>query len=116
MVGNGLNIRLGVDPIAGLNAQYLLFEDLRDYLADLGITKLAQAQNLEVYGHEFNCWYTASYLNLGDDWVLQWSTYVKFLSHGGIRIGNSEDTLLWMFEKKLGKVTAKMAYDLIVSK
>ena len=52
---------------------------------------------------------------MGGEWVEQWSAYVKGLSHGGIRIGNSEETLLWMFDKKLGKVTIKRAYDLIVS-
>ena len=51
-MGNGLKIRLGVDLIAGLNSQYLLFEELRDYLNDLGISNLAQAQNLDVCGHD----------------------------------------------------------------
>ena len=46
---------------------------------------------------------------------MQWSTYVKGLSHGGIRIGNFEATLLWMFDKKMGKVTTRRAYELIVS-
>ena len=52
-VGNGLNIWLGVDPIARLNSQHLLSEDLRDYLTDLVISNLAQAQNLDAYGHDF---------------------------------------------------------------
>ena len=64
-VGNGSNIRVGVDPIAGLNTQYLLSEDLREYVTNLGITNLAQEQNLDVYGHAFNCWYSVSDLNLG---------------------------------------------------
>ena len=44
-VGNGWKIRLGVDPIAGLNSSYLLSKDLRVYLADYGITNLDQSQN-----------------------------------------------------------------------
>ena len=40
-VGNGLIIRLGVDPIAGLDASYILPEELRDYLVDYGISYLA---------------------------------------------------------------------------
>ena len=39
-VGNGQKIRLGIDPIAGMNSSYLLSEDLRGYLADYGITNL----------------------------------------------------------------------------
>ena len=66
-VGNGLNIWLVAYPIASLNTQYLLSEDLRDYLTDLGITKLAQAQNLDTCGHDCNRWYIASDLYLGGD-------------------------------------------------
>ena len=40
-VGNSQKIRLGIDPIAGLNSSYFLSEDLRGYLADYGITNLA---------------------------------------------------------------------------
>ena len=66
-------------------------------------------------GHDGFNWYTASDLYLGGDWAEQWSTYVKGLTHGGIRIGISEDTLLWMYDKQLGMVTTKRAYDPIVS-
>ena len=83
-----------MDPIVGLNSQYLLSEELRDYLNDLGISNLARAQNLNVCGHDGYYWYTASDLYLGGEWAEQWSTYVKGLTHGGIRIGTSEDTLL----------------------
>ena len=66
-MGNGLKIRLGVDPIARHNSQYLLSEDLRDYLFDLGISNLAQAQNLDVCGFDGSNWYTAFDLYLGGD-------------------------------------------------
>ena len=68
-VGNGLKIRLGVESIAGHNLQYLLSEELRGYLYDLGISNLAQAQNLDVCGLDGSNWYTASDLYLGGDWA-----------------------------------------------
>ena len=40
-VGNGMRIRMGMDPIAGLNASYLLLDGLREYLHDFRITHLA---------------------------------------------------------------------------
>ena len=40
-MGNGLKIKVGVDPIAGINSLHLLSEDLRDYLNDMGISFLA---------------------------------------------------------------------------
>ena len=60
-------------------------------------------------------WYSATDLILGGDWAAQWCSYVKGLTHGGIRIGNAADKLLWMFDEQQGSVTAKKAYDLIVS-
>ena len=39
-VGNGCSIRVGVDPIVGLNLGFVLLEDLRCYLEDYGITTL----------------------------------------------------------------------------
>ena len=86
--------RLGIDPIAGMNTSYLLYEDMSGYLADYGITNLAQAQNLDGDPRGFNCWYSTSDLDLGGDWVDQWSDFVKGLSHGGIRIGNQDDSLI----------------------
>ena len=113
-MGNGLKIKVGIDPIVGHNSLYFLFEELRDYLTDLGITYLAQAQNLEVVGTDGPYWYSTSDLLLGGDWAAQWSSYVKGLTHGGIRIGHAEDKLLWIYDEQMGKVTAKKAYDLIV--
>ena len=88
-MGNGLKIRLGVEPIVGHNSQYLLSEELRDYLFNLGISTLAQAQNLDVCGLDGSNWYAASDLYLGGDWADQWCSYVKGLTNGGIRIGTT---------------------------
>ena len=64
-VGNGLNVRIGIDLIVSINAPYLLPADLREYLADYGITHLTQAQNLDFGSHCENFWYSAANLNLG---------------------------------------------------
>ena len=64
-VGNGLKIRLGVNPIVGLDASYILSLDLRDYLADYGISFLAQVHRQDGTSQGFNCWYSASDLDLG---------------------------------------------------
>ena len=93
-MGNGLKIRVGIDPIAGHNLQYILSEELREYLTDLGITYLAQAHNQDGCGLDGTGWYSTSDLLLGGEWATQWSSYVKGLSHGGIRIGHTEDRLL----------------------
>ena len=40
---------------------------------------------------------------------------VKGLTHGGIRIGTTGDKLLWMYDNQLGVVTAKKAYEGLLS-
>ena len=42
-MGNGKDIKIGVDPIAGLNSDFVLPRDLRAYLEDFGISSLADA-------------------------------------------------------------------------
>ena len=66
-MGNGLKIHLGVDPIVGLKASYIILVDLWDYLADYGISYLAHAQKHDGISQGFNCWYLASDLDLGGD-------------------------------------------------
>ena len=60
-----MSIRLGIDPVAGLNAPYILPAGVKDYLADFGMTQLAQVQNLELGTLGENYWYSATNLNLG---------------------------------------------------
>ena len=62
-----------------------------------------------------NYWYSATDLCLGGVWVDQWYSFVNGLSHGSIRLGDHEESLLWLFDKKLGMVSAKKSYALIVS-
>ena len=53
--GNRLKINLGVDPKVGLDALYILYEGLRDYLSDYGISYLAQAQKQVQDSLGLNC-------------------------------------------------------------
>ena len=54
-------------------------------------------------------------LDLGGEWVDRWTSFVKGLSHGGIKISEVEDSLLRLYDKVSGKVSTKKAYDLIIS-
>ena len=85
---------MGVDPIVGLNAPYILPADLKEYLADFGMTQLAQVQNLNFGTHNGNYWYSSCDLNLGGVWFEIWTSYTKGILHGGVRINNAKDTLI----------------------
>ena len=89
--------------------------DIRDYLADYGISCLAQARKLDDLAVGFNGWLSALDMDIGGEWARLWTSFVKGLSLGRIRIGDSEDTILWLFDKVSGKVSANKAYELIIS-
>ena len=114
-MGDGLKIRLGVDLITGMETSYILPVDLREYLANYGISCLAQAQKLDGLAVGYNGWLSAHDLDLGGEWVEQWTSFVKGLSHGGIRIGESKDSLLWRYDRVSGMFSAKNAYEFIIS-
>ena len=82
----------------------MLSEGLREYLCDFGITQLSQARNLDFGSNNQDYWYSTADLNLGGIWKEQWTEFVKGLTHGGIKIGPIDDTLLWMHNKKNGMV------------
>ena len=77
-----------------------LFSRLWDHISGAGLEH-------DGFSHGYNGWYLAAYLDLGGNWDDLWTTFVKGLSHGGIKLRNSEDTLLWMYDKKSGPVLAK---------
>ena len=45
-VGNGMDIQLCIEPIIGVQCYTEIPSDFRDYLEDLGISTLSQAQNV----------------------------------------------------------------------
>ena len=114
-VGYGNKIRLGIDLIVGLNYSFILSKDLRSYLVDYGICILNNAQNEEGGRDSRSYWLSAEDLELEGIWKEEWTGYINGLSQGGIRLKETQDTLLWMHNTKNGEVTARLAYDLIVS-
>ena len=114
-VGDGKRIRLGVDPIAGLNSSFMLSEGLRDYLCDYDISTLNLPYNLGDGANLQSYYLSATDLDLGGSWKDQWTDYVKGLTHGCIKLKEVKDTLLWMFNKVTGVVSSSSAYDHIIS-
>ena len=86
--GNGKNIKVGIDPIAGLTSDFILPEDLGLYLEDYGILSLSDVLNRGVATTSTDYWITAEELELGGQWKEAWSQYIKGLQHGGIHINN----------------------------
>ena len=113
--GNGKNIKVGIDPIAGVSSDYTLLEDLRLYLEDYGIHTLSDVLNRRVSTSSTDYWLSADALELGGLCKEAWSNYIKGLQHGGIRISNTPDTLVWIFNKSIGTVKSNLMYELTVN-
>ena len=79
-------IKLGIDPIAGMNMTCILSGDLRDYLHDYGICMLNQAHNMGegISAHSYRL--TLNDLDLDGVWKVEWYRYISDLSHGDIRL------------------------------
>ena len=106
---------MGIDPISGLNSSFDLLVDLRDYLADYGIYTPSHVHNTGVASIDQSYWLSMDDLDLDGDWKSEWTCFIKGLLHGGIRLSENKNTLIWMHNKENGKVTTMLAYDLIVS-
>ena len=114
-IGNGKNIKVGIDPIAGVSSDFTLPEYLKSYLEDYGILTLSYALNRGIATSLIDYWITTDELELGGLWKDAWTNYIKGLQHGGIRISHLPDKLAWLYNKSLGMVKANLMYDLIAN-
>ena len=110
-VGNGSDIRLGVDPIVGLSNSFILPDDLRAYLEDYGINILAKARNKSPFAAGY--WFTVEELDLGGDWKYLWNKYIRGLEYNRIRLSDLYDTLLWSHSNYVGMISAAKGYECI---
>ena len=83
-VGNGKNVLLGIDPIVGVSNSLSIPQGLREYLADLDIVTLAQAQNTLPDAHKY--WYSAEELSVGGVWKDAWNSFMRGLETCGLRL------------------------------
>ena len=106
---------LGVDPIVGLNTNCILSPELLSYLNDYGVNTLNQARNTGEGIVSYYYWFPTTDLELEGTWKEEWSHFICGLSHGGIRLLDQKDKLLWMYNTENGEVSTKLAYDVIVT-
>ena len=107
-----MDIQLGIDPIIGVQSYTELPFDFRDYLEDLGISTLSQAQNVLLGQHSY--WYTTDDLNIAGDWKVLWEEFTSNLEGARIRLNSCSDRLVWDYNHVNGSVIANLIYDSIV--
>ena len=110
-VGNGSSIRVGADPVVGLDSSFILPIELREYLEDYGIVTLDQARNLTPFASSY--WFMAEELDLCGEWKLLWDKYTRGVDYGRIKLSDQHDTLLLSHSKYVGSLSAAKGYNCI---
>ena len=52
---------------------------------------------------------------MGGRWKKKWGLFLKGLVHGGIRLSDKMENILWMHNTENRDVTINMAYELITT-
>ena len=97
--------------MVGFESNYILPAGLREYLEDFGIVRLNQARNLTFSASSY--WFSATDLDLCNDWKLHWESYVRGLEYGRIFLSEQDDSLLWSHSNFVGSLSAAKGYDSI---
>ena len=113
-VGCGEEIRLGIDPVLGLEVQFLSSPSLIAFLNAQDIWHLSQVRNCSGSMFLEDYWFTAGYLGLPGDLAFEWSNFILALNFVGIKVLEKSDDLVWSLNKVDGKVLAKGAYSYII--
>jgi hypothetical protein len=100
-----------LDPLIGSQSYYKLSESLVSTLHSKGIFNLDQVASFDTGSvHGFN-WKTAEFLDLIGEQKLEWENYVRGLKHYGFVLSDVRDSIVWSWDSKEGKVSAKQAYE-----
>lgn len=113
-VGSGAQIRVGIDPIIGLEHDHSLPPIIPQYLRILGLSTLNMVHH-QRFGNAANLkWFSAYELGLSGHLARRWEDYTNQLNSAGIQLNDAEDRLVWGGNPASGNVTAKSAYKRIL--
>ena len=108
--GDGWSIRIGRDPILGLDGAFRLSDPLLSVLLDNRIYFLAQAAKY-IDENFFTVWMDARDLNLTGTMATEWNYYIYKLRNTGLRLYHVRDSLIWSKNVRTGSITAALAYS-----
>ena len=112
-VGCGKQINLGLDAFVGGNDSCFLSTSLISHLHNLNIYSLAQAALPNGSTHSI-VWIDSKHIKLSGDLDLEWDNFILALRTNGISLNESYDKLVLSWNRALGAVTAKLAYQSIL--
>ena len=109
-VGNGVNVRIGMDPWVGCKWRHTLPSSLVDNLHNVGLFALSDIGCPDLYLLDNQEWFTTASIGLTDQFdIICWNEYVGLLKTSHVRLTGDEDFLIWN-QSKSGKYTPKTGY------
>jgi ribonuclease HI len=99
----------------GLGSTAFLSSGLLNYLRDIKVFFLFQAQHNSDCGLSCTNWKSSSDLGLTGELALEWKSYCSTLLGVGIRLNLVEDSLHWTGSDRSGHLTVKNVYNVISS-
>lgn len=113
-LGDGTKIRLGEDPILGMEDNHKLSKGLINHLHEKGISHLFKIKehNDDMMGGKG--WMNANSLNLSPKYYVEWNSFTKSLRTFGIFLCEMDYNLLWTWNTSNGILSSNLAYASII--
>lgn len=109
-IGNGKHVQIGLDPwVRENNSWKLASKDLIQDLKEKHSPTINDAFSGLSSGN-IEDWKQAQEIGLSSGIENEWTSFLKSLSTVGIKIYESDDTLIWFRDEKRGIPSAKIAY------
>jgi hypothetical protein len=112
-IGNGNQAILVKDPFIGDNSSFKLSTPLIQSLNTKGIYSISQDVD-PITLNNTQYWLNSNHLNLTGDMSIKWNNYIKVLKSSGVSLNQSNDKIVWSWNRACGSVSTNLAYQFIV--
>jgi len=103
---------IGKDPFIGDNSSYKLSTSLTQHLNNRCIYTIAQ-MTLPNTLRSSQSWIDANQLGLSGEFTVEWNSYITNLKRNGVTLNNTNEKIVWSWNKAIGTITYDLAYQCI---
>ena len=108
-VGNGVQVRIGLDAWSGCGNGHILPHPLCNFLQDSCITHLSHITDDIQDRWQNQTWKDHRTLNILTFWVDDWQRFIGSLEEANVCINDNQDVLMWALDPQ-GRYSPKSGY------